>query len=207
MTRSEWVLVVFFVVVLGIAGVARSLPFLFLPGLVLMATAYFSAVVASAAVDGLEEVGLGDAHSPTGSARQRFWDVVRPRFFRWLGLWLAFYFLLETVLWFAGGFHLILSLSSAGLVAFMVPCGLFSLSWTRSRAGIAGACLGITMVGCVLLWALTYFVVDNLGMGGYMDIGLLTLPPLVTGGVMILLGIRMAIGVWRRDESWYRELI
>jgi hypothetical protein len=61
-------------------------------------------------------------------------------------------------------------------------------------------------VGGGLLWAVTYQVMDRLDLGGYMDIGLLFLPPMVAGIILVAFGVRVGVGVLRRDEWWYQQL-
>jgi hypothetical protein len=207
MTWSEWILVGLLVTALAVAALGGSLPFLIPPGVVLVATAYFSIPVASAALDGLEAARSDPSTGAQGSARRRFWDVVRPRAFRWLWIWLVFYLLLESMLLFvAGGMHLVLSLPSAGIVSLMVPSGLWALAWTGSRGAIAAICLAVPTVGGGLLWGVIYQVMDRLDLGGYMDIGLLVLPPMVAGVTLVAFGVRVGVQVLRRDESWYQQL-
>ena len=59
------------------------------------------------------------------------------------------------------------------------------------------------LFGALLLGA-SLFVVALLGMGGYMGLGFVILPPLVTSVGLLIGAIVILVRAWRKGDAWFQ---
>lgn len=148
-----------------------------------------------------ESMRGGASVSPTASFRQ----VLRPRMCLWLVLWILYFASLEAYLFkFAGGGNLIVSLPSAGLVLLMVASCLFWAPRCRKRSTLAILTLLTPLLVVLVSYPLAFSFVYFIGPRGYMDLGLATIPPLISSAILLV----AAIGVWlwsrHQGDAWFR---
>ena len=134
-----------------------------------------------------------------------FRKELRPRFRIWFVLWAGYFVVLEVyLLTVAGGANLIVSIPSATMVLLMVTScfiwaprckGLWPLVWLAFLT---------PPMAFVLVCVAAYALVDFLDMGGYMDIGLLTIPPLIASLFLVVAAIVTLIWVKRKGDAWFR---
>ena len=145
-------------------------------------------------------------NDPSGSPTLSFRRVLQPRMRLWFVLWSFYFVMLEVYLFkVAGGGNLIVSLPSAGMVLLMVSSCLFWAPKCRKLSTLMLLTLLTPLLVAFFSYPLAFAFVYFIGPRGYMDLGLVTIPPMVSSTFLLI----TAIGTWlwarRQGDDWFRE--
>ena len=206
-TRSDILLAAVMLVSLAVCHVSveylmvdeAALLLLFVPSLYFafpLSQAFLSGVAA-----GRDQTGETGAASPWGA----FVKVLGRRMLLWFPLWIAYIVAVELYLEvIVGGGNMVVSVSNAALMLGMAgACFIWAPRcrqlWTLSLLAILTA-----LPAYVLLFCLGASVLDALGYGGYMGLGLLIHTPFVILGCLFVASFVLGIRAWHRGDAWFR---
>jgi hypothetical protein len=140
-----------------------------------------------------------------GSSWTAFGNVMWHRVYLWLVLWIMYFVILDVCLEdVICGYKLTLSVSSMGLILGMVA-GCFAWAPRCNRLWTLALLTELTAVPAfVLLFFLGAFVLDVLGLGGYMGLGIAIYVPFIAFGCLLAAAVLAWIWAWRHGDAWFR---
>jgi len=134
-----------------------------------------------------------------------FRNELRPRFRIWLVLWGVYFVILEGYLYkVAGGGSVIVSVPCATMVLLMVTsCFIWSPRCTKLWSLVLLTSL-TPPIAFLLAYIPAFAFVYLFGPRGYMDLGLVTIPPLIASLFLVVAVIVTWIRTKRKGNAWFR---
>ncbi len=207
--RTEILLAAIMLVSLAVFHVTAEYEYAMLGGLaalpLLVPSLYFAFPLSQAFLSGVaagrDQTGETRAASPWGA----FAKVLGGRMLLWIPLWIAYIVVVEMYLELivAGG-NMVVSVSNAALMLGMAgACFIWAPRcrqlWTLSLLAVVTA-----LPAYVLLFILGAIVLDALGYGGYMGLGLVVGTPFVILGCLFVASFVLGFWAWCRGDKWFR---
>ena len=139
------------------------------------------------------------------SARERFRRVLLPHVFIWLVLWSVYFVVLEAYLFkVVGGGNLIVSVPSAGLVLLMVASCFIWAPRCKKLWPLVLLTFLTPLIAFPLAYIPAFAFVYFFGPRGYMDLGLVMIPPLIASLFLVVAAIVTWIRTKRKGDAWFR---
>lgn len=134
-----------------------------------------------------------------------FWHVLWPHIALWVATFAVYVVLLERHFFRAGGLgQAIISAPTVGLTLLMfATCFLWAPACEKSWA-LALLSLFTPLLLGILLGGGSMFLVAPLGMEGYMGLGYVIVPPLITSVGLLIGALAILVCAWRKGDAWFQ---
>ena len=147
------------------------------------------------------EAMANGASSPRASFRRVVW----PRGCVWLVLWAVYFVALEVYMGLIlGGGSLMTSASCGGLVLAMVASCFVWAPRCRKLWALVLLTLLTALLGMIFFCILGATIIDALGLGGYMGLGVVVGAPLVASAFLLVVTICLWLWARLRGDAWFR---
>ncbi|MHC4857293.1 MAG: TlpA family protein disulfide reductase [Planctomycetota bacterium] len=167
---------------------------------------YFVFPLCGSFFQGIAEARNSSLNNSARSPTQVFRNSLRPRLCLWVALWTIYFVALEIYLYrVVGGGNLVVSVPSIALILMMsASCQLWAPRCKKLYTLILLTLFTPPLV-LFLFYALSFGFVFCFGPHGYMGLGLVTVPPLLSSILTVIAVVVMWVRVRIQGDNWLQK--